>query len=73
MMFGASRLLSRAWEASIAATRFQKVVVTKNVPIRSATTLSPPRNGPRSIPNVERVLLVGSGKGGVGKSTTAGN
>ena len=28
--------------------------------------------GKRSIPKVDKVLLVASGKGGVGKSTTAG-
>jgi ATP-binding protein involved in chromosome partitioning len=35
----------------------------------------PRRGGPiakRSIPHVKRVVVVGSGKGGVGKSTTAG-
>jgi Mrp family chromosome partitioning ATPase len=28
--------------------------------------------GKRSIPKVDKVLLIASGKGGVGKSTTAG-
>eukprot|EP00892_Ulva_mutabilis_P005305 jgi/Ulvmu1/3146/UM015_0186.1 len=41
--------------------------------VRSASKLPPPPAMRRPIPNVRHVLLVGSGKGGVGKSTTAVN
>eukprot|EP01025_Chloroclados_australasicus_P057948 TRINITY_DN7249_c0_g1_i1.p1 TRINITY_DN7249_c0_g1~~TRINITY_DN7249_c0_g1_i1.p1 ORF type:complete len:311 (-),score=24.62 TRINITY_DN7249_c0_g1_i1:431-1309(-) len=39
----------------------------------AAAPFFPPRVEQRSIPNVQHVILVGSGKGGVGKSTVAAN
>lgn len=39
---------------------------------RFTSKLPRPPPGKRAIPNVQHVVLVGSGKGGVGKSTTAG-
>lgn len=40
--------------------------------LRHASKLPPPVASKRAIPNVQHLVLVGSGKGGVGKSTTAG-
>lgn len=42
------------------------------VKLMSSSARVPYSAGKRSIPKVDKVLLVASGKGGVGKSTTAG-
>lgn len=59
---------------SSTAACWDRLTFSKGLP-RSGAAPTLPRRGPppkRSIPNVKKVIIVASGKGGVGKSTIAG-